>query len=867
MNEENKRLQDPAWKKWGPYLSERQWGTVREDYSTNGAAWEFTSHEMARSKAWRWGEDGLGGWGDNKLQLCLAVSLWNEKDTILKERFFGLTGSQGNHGEDVKEIYYFLDATPTHSYLKMLYKYPQAAYPYEELLEENSRRGKKDPEYEIQDTGIFNENKYFDVFIEYAKAAAEDILMRVTVFNRGPEPAPLHVIPNIWFRNNWDLGYPIDKPSLERHTDDSIFIQHPLLGKLILYADDPDQLLFCDNETNCEKCYSIPVKKDSYYKDGINNYIVNGDNTTNPANSGTKAAFHFKKIVEPGKPQTFRLRMRMESLENPFADFDHVFENRITEADLFYAELQTNLPNDELKSIQRQAYAGMIWCKQFYYYNIEHWLTGDPAGPAPPSQRLKGRNHTWRHLNNSDIISMPDSWEYPWFAAWDLAFHCICFADIDPDFSKSQLTLLTHEWYMHPSGQLPAYEWAFSDVNPPVHAWATWKVYEIDKLAKGKPDIIFLETIFLKLLLNFTWWVNRKDAQGNNIFEGGFLGMDNIGLFDRNIPLPDGAVLEQSDSTSWMCMYSLNMMRIALELALTNPIYQDMATKFFEHFLYIAHAMFAGGEEDSGLWDEEDEFYYDAILKSDGTNQKLKVRSMVGLIPLLAVEVLEDDLLTSQSLFTERLYWFLTHRPKLSSLVSKWGEKGKDAKHLLSLLRGHRMKRILYRMLDENEFLSDHGLRALSKYHQDHPYILEIDDNLFSIHYTPGESDTTLFGGNSNWRGPVWMPVNYLLIEALRRFHDYYGDDFRIGYPTHSGHLFTLKEISDKIAERVVSLFTRNENGNRPVFGDQLLFQNNPHFRDHIQFFEYFHGDSGKGLGASHQTGWTGIVARILKVV
>ena len=867
MNEERKRLQEDGWKNWGPYLSERQWGTVREDYSKNGSAWEFTSHDIARSKAWRWGEDGIGGLGDKKLQLCIAVSLWNEKDPILKERYFGLTGNQGNHGEDVKELYYFLDATPTHSYLKMLYKYPQAAYPYEELLEENSRRGIKDPEYEIQDTGIFNEGRYFDVFIEYAKATTEDILLKITVYNRGPEAAPLHVLPNIWFRNVWDLGYSSDKPSLERLTDESIFIQHETLGKRTLYADHPGQLLFCDNETNTEKCYSVSGKSDNFYKDGINDYIVHGANSVSSGQSGTKAAFHFNKTIETGKSETFRLRMRTESPENPFEDFDQIFEKRIAEADAFYADIQTNLPNDELKSIQRQAYAGMIWCKQFYYYDVDHWLSGDPAGPTPPPQRKKGRNHEWRHLNNADIISMPDSWEYPWFAAWDLAFHCICFADIDPHFSKNQLTLLTHEWYMHPNGELPAYEWAFSDVNPPVHAWATLKVYHIDKAATGIPDTIFLETIFLKLLMNFTWWVNRKDEQGNNIFEGGFLGMDNIGLFDRNTPLPDGSILEQSDSTSWMCMYSLNMMRIALELAQTNPVYQDMATKFFEHFLWIAHAMFADGEEGTGLWDDEDEFYYDAIQKSDGMDQKLKIRSMVGLIPLLAVEILEDDLLTSQKEFTDRLYWFLNHRPKLASLVAKWGEKGKDAKHLLSLLRGHRMKRILYRMLDENEFLSDHGLRALSKYYKDHPYVLEIDDNWFSIHYTPGESDTSLFGGNSNWRGPVWMPVNYLLIESLIRFHDYYGDDFKIEYPTHSGNLFTLKEIARKLSERLISLFTRNANGKRPVYGDQALFQNDPHFRDHIQFFEYFHGDTGKGLGASHQTGWTGLVARMLKVM
>jgi Glycosyl hydrolase family 63 C-terminal domain len=866
MNEENKRLQDASWRKWGPYLSERQWGTVREDYSADGSAWEFTSHEIARSKAWRWGEDGLGGFGDDKLQLCMAVSLWNTRDPILKERLFGLTGNQGNHGEDVKELYYFLDATPTHSYLKMLYKYPQQEFPYNNLLEENGRRGKDEPEYEIQDTGIFNDNKYFDVFIEYAKASAEDILLKITVYNRGAEPAPLHVLPNIWFRNNWGLGYPNGKPSLERLTDKSIFIQHPKLGKSTLYAEFPDEILFCDNETNVEKCYAMPLMGDSYYKDGVNNYIIHGVNTINPGQSGTKAAFHFNKTIYPGNPETFRLRLTPDYLEKPFEDFDNIFSVRIAEADTFYNDIQTKIPNNDLRSIQRQAYAGMIWCKQLYYYNVEKWLTGDPAGPIPPQQRKKGRNHDWRHLNGSDIISMPDSWEYPWFASWDLAFHCICFADIDIEFSKRQLTMLTHEWYMHPNGQLPAYEWAFSDVNPPVHALATLKIYNIEKSASGTGDYRFLETIFLKLLMNFTWWVNRKDEQGNNIFEGGFLGMDNIGLFDRNTPLPDGSVLEQSDSTSWMCMYSLNMMRISLELAKTNAVYQDMATKFFEHFLYIAHAMFAGGDEGTGLWDDEDEFYYDAIQKSDGADFKLKIRSMVGLIPLLAVEVLEDEVLSSQSEFSSRLIWFLNNRPELANLVSKWGEKGKDEKHLLSLLRGHRMKRILYRMLDENEFLSDHGLRALSKYHDAHPYMLQLDNTWFSVHYTAGESDTSLFGGNSNWRGPIWMPMNFLLIEALKRFHDYYGDDFKIEYPTHSGNLLSLREISDKLSDRIISLFTRDASGNRPVFGDQILFQQDPYFKDHILFYEYFHGDTGKGLGASHQTGWTGLVARLLMV-
>ena len=864
MNEENKRLQDPSWKYWGPYLSERQWGTVREDYSEDGSAWEFTTHETARSKAWRWGEDGIGGMGDSHLHLCIAVSLWNTHDPILKERFYGLGGNEGNHGEDVKELYYFLDATPTHSYLKMLYKYPQEEYPYESLLQENRRRGRKDPEYEIQDTGIFDQSKYFDVFIEYAKASAEDILLKITVVNRGPEAAPLHVLPHIWFRNTWDWGYASDKPSLERQTDNSLFVQHDILGKRIFYAENPDQVLFCENESNSEKLYSIPCKKDSYYKDGINNFIVNGADTVNPGQSGTKAAFHFNENIEAGESKTIRIRFSPEEMDKPFDDFEKIFSIRISEADDFYSEIQNSLSSEEHKSIQRQAFAGMIWCKQFYDYNVEKWLKGDPAGPPPPEKRRKGRNHNWRHLNNADIISMPDSWEYPWFAAWDLAFHCICFADIDPAFSKQQLILLTHEWFMHPNGQLPAYEWAFSDVNPPVHAWATWKVYCMEKAATGTGDFKFLETVYLKLLLNFTWWVNRKDEQGNNIFEGGFLGMDNIGLFDRNSPLPDGSILEQSDSTSWMCMYSLNMMRIALELAESNPVYQDMATKFFEHFLYIAYAMFAEGDEGTGLWDDEDEFYYDAIQKSDGKDVKLKIRSMVGLIPLLAVEVLEDVLLGTQKEFTDRLYWFLNHRPELANLVSKWGEKGSNEKHLLSLLRGHRMKRILYRMLDENEFLSDHGLRALSKYHENNPYNLEIDDNWFSVRYTPGESDTSLFGGNSNWRGPIWMPMNYLLIESLKRFHDYYGDEFRIEYPTRSGNLYSLKEISDKLADRVISLFVRDKNGNRPIYGDQSLFQKDPWFKDYIQFFEYFHGDTGKGLGASHQTGWTGLVARLL---
>lgn len=865
MNAENERLPDLSWKKWGPYLSERQWSTVREDYSADGQPWSYTSHDMARSKAWRWGEEGLGGISDNNLHLCLAVSLWNTKDKILKERLFGLGGPDGNHGEDVKELYYYLDATPTHSYLKMLYKYPQQEFPYHALLVENQRRSRMDPEFELQDTGIFSENKYFDVFIEYAKASPEDILMKITVHNRGSEPAPIHVLPTLWFRNTWAWGYPNGngKPVMEVKIPNSISVHHQSMGDPVLYTESPDELLFCDNETNTEKLYNSPANH-PFYKDGINDYLIGGEKSVNPANTGTKAAVHYKRLVAPGKPEVIRLRLSPAKMDQPFESFEKIFADRIAETELYYQELQLSIPNDELKAIHRQAFAGMIWSKQYYYYNVKKWLAGDPAGPPPPEERLKGRNHQWVHLNNSDVISIPDTWEYPWFAAWDWAFHCICFAGVDPCFAKQQLTMLTHEWYMHPSGQLPAYEWAFSDVNPPVHAWATWKVYEMDKAATGKADRKFLETVFLKLLLNFTWWVNRKDKEGNNIFEGGFLGMDNISLFDRNAPLPDGTLLEQSDSTSWMCMYSLNMMRIALELAKTNPIYQDMATKFFEHFLYIANAMAGQGDPNTDLWDEEDEFFYDVLKKPGSPPQKLKIRSMVGLIPLLVVEVIDDELLNTQKDFAERLRWFLTNQPEMASLVSRWGEKGKDEKHLLSLLRGHRMKRILYRMLDETEFLSDHGIRALSKYHEAHPYAMQMDGTTFSIKYTPGESDIPLFGGNSNWRGPVWMPANYLIIESLKRFYDYYGDDFKVEYPTHSGNFFSLKEISNKLAERVISLFTRDQNGNRPIYGNNPLLQSDPNFKDYILFFEYFHGDSGLGLGASHQTGWTALVSRLL---
>ncbi|PWT71464.1 MAG: glucosidase [Bacteroidetes bacterium] len=864
MNAEEMRLQDPTWKKWGPYLSERQWGTVREDYSANGQPWTYSTHEMARSKAWRWGEEGIAGFCDSEQLLCFAVAFWNKKDPIIKEILFGLSNPEGNHGEDVKELYYYLDSTPTHSYMKMLYKYPQEEYPYKGLVEENARRSRNEREYELIDTGIFNDNKYFDLFTEYAKADKEDILIKITIQNQGDDNAALTVLPTLWFRNTWSWGYDSYKPNLFAITKDVIEIQHRDLGNFKLYCENCSELLFCENETNSLKLYQHP---DAYqqHKDGINDYIVHSANTIDPEKDGTKAAARYEVSTAPKQTIAIRLRLSKLALEQPFEKFDELFKQRVNEANTFYSELQKNIPDEDARRIQRQAFAGMLWGKQFYLYDVNRWLKGDPAEPAPPPQRLQGRNKEWKHLNNSDVISMPDNWEYPWFAAWDLAFHCITFALIDPSFAKNQLVKLTHEWYMHPNGQLPAYEWNFSDVNPPVHAWAAWRIFELEKKNNnGKGDIEFLQTIFHKLLINFTWWVNRKDVEGNNIFEGGFLGMDNIGLFDRNTKLPDGSTLEQSDGTSWVGMYSLNLMRIALELSKTNPVYEDLASKFFEHFLYIADAMESMGENSEGLWDEEDQFYYDTLLLPDGVTQKLKTRSMVGLIPLFAVEVLDDEILRTQKDFAGRLRWFLDNRPDLASLVSRWHEKSTDEKHLLSLLRGHRMKRILYRMLDENEFLSDFGVRALSKYHLEHPYELNIGGTPLSVNYCPGESNSSLFGGNSNWRGPIWMPVNFLLIESLQRFHHYYGDDFRVEYPTRSGVYYSLNEISEGLTKRLIALFKRDSNGKRAIFGDNDKLQDDPAFNNYLQFFEYFHGDTGRGLGASHQTGWTGLIAKLI---
>ena len=864
MNEQQ-RLQNPAWKKWGPYVSDRQWGTVREDYSPGGDAWGSTTHDMARSKAWRWGEEGIAGISDDKQLLCFAIALWNKKDPIIKERYFGLTGAEGNHGEDVKELYYYVDSTPTHSYMKMLYKYPQAAYPYQRLVEENRHRSRLQPEFEIIDTGIFDDNRYFDVFTEYAKAGEDDLLIKITVHNRGFDDASLHVLPTVWFRNTWIWGYNDYKPAIMSTNNGNIVINHKDLGNYTIHLDSAAPTLFCDNETNNERLYGTK-NISAHVKDGINDYLVNKNpKAVNIYATGTKAAINYDVTVKAGEHITIRLRMEKNNLQHPFEDFDAIFACRLQEADEFYAALQKDIKTADEKLVQRQAFAGMLWSKQFYYYDIQQWLDGDPAQPKPSPKRMDGRNGKWMHLNNADVISMPDKWEYPWYAAWDLAFHCIPFATIDPAFAKNQLCLLTKEWYMHPNGQLPAYEWSFSDVNPPVHAWATWRVYELEKKSTGgKGDIAFLESVFHKLLINFTWWVNRKDAEGNNIFEGGFLGLDNIGVFDRSAPLPTGGHLEQADGTSWMAMYSLHMMKIALELACYNPVYQDLATKFFEHFLYIAGAMANMGTDDNGLWDETDQFFYDALRMPDGGGQKLRVRSMVGLIPLFAVEVLEHDILTKLPEFAERLAWFLSNRPDLASMVSRWQEKSGGETHLLSLLRGHRMKKLLQRMLDENEFLSAYGIRALSKFHKDHPFEMWVNGTKFSVNYTPGESDTGLFGGNSNWRGPIWMPVNYLLVESLQRFHYYYGEDFKVECPTGSGQYLTLNAIADFIAGRLKSLFLVNTNGERPVLNGYGKMQHDEHFKNYVLFYEYFHGDTGRGVGASHQTGWTGLIAKLL---
>ena len=879
---EQNRLQEAhegtqPWYRWGPYLSERQWGTVREDYSPDGNAWDFFPHEHARSRTYRWGEDGLMGISDEKGLVCFALALWNEADPILKERLFGLTNSEGNHGEDVKEYYFFLDNTPTHSYMKALYKYPQRAYPYTDLLETNRNRGRQEPEYELIDTCVFGEDRYFDVTMEYAKVDPLDILIRVSATNHGPEAAPLHVLPTLWFRNTWAWGTDSRRPQLAevltapgKRTKDEVRlvqVQHHELGESWLACQGTPELLFTENETNNERLWGVG-NRTPYVKDGIDETIVNrAEGKVNPEGVGTKVAAHYSMVIEPGATQTILLRLSAEQKKNPFADAEKLFSTRIGEADEFYRAISTARTEDE-RLVQRQALAGLLWSKQFFNYDVDKWLQGDPAGPPPPPQR--SRNQGWRHLSNFDVILMPDTWEYPWYAAWDLAFHCVAMALVDSDFAKNQLLLLLQERYMHPNGQLPAYEWAFSDVNPPVHAWAAWRIYNQEKRHTGKGDTAFLERIFQKLLLNFTWWVNRKDAEENNIFEGGFLGLDNIGVFDRNTVLPGGMVLEQADGTAWMCMFDSMMLGIALELARTAPVYVDMANKLVDHFMYITDALYGGGRTGMGLWNEEDGFFYDKLSTPDGRQMPLKVHSLVGLIPLLAIETFETAQV--QDFVLERLRWFGENRPYLRRILARWQDtrqidQAKDHV-LLALVRGSDLEHVLKRMLDETEFLSDYGIRGISKYHEAHPFVLHTPRyGDLTVTYQPGESTTGDFGGNSNWRGPIWFPINFLLVEALQKYHQFYRNDLLVEYPTGSGTKLTLGQIAEELSHRLTSIFLRDEQGRRPVFGTDTTFQNDPNWRDYIPFHEYFHGDTGRGVGASHQTGWTAVVANLFQQI
>ncbi|GAB2650219.1 glucosidase [Emticicia sediminis] len=865
----SERKDNKGWKKWGPYLSERQWGTVREDYSVYGNAWDYVPHDMARSRAYRWGEDGIGGISDNKQHICFAVSFWNHKDKIIKERLFGLAGSEGNHGEDVKELYYYLDSTPTHSYMKMLYKYPQNEFPYRQIVEENQKRNRQHTEFEIEQTGVFDNNEYFDIFIEYAKADENDILIKITAHNRNKKAAILTMLPTLWFRNTWSWGYEAYKksPMMTGIANNQIEVSHQLLGKYKLYVEGADELVFCENETNMERIFGKPNTA-MFVKDGISNYMLTGKPTTiNPNKIGTKASARYTKKIEGGESQTIRLRFSQNSQnQKAFVDFDEIFDLRIKEANEFYDHVQQDIKSEEQRNIQRQAFAGMMWNKQFYYYNINEWLKGDPKMPFEFKGRAFPRNNTWKHAYMANILSMPDKWEYPWFAAWDLAFHTLTLARIDADFAKRQLAVVLREYYMHPNGQIPAYEWNFSDVNPPVHAWATWKVYEIDKKNNnGVGDLAFLEKIFHKLLINFTWWVNQKDEEGNNIFGGGFLGLDNIGVFDRNAQIP-GVKLEQADATGWMAMYTLNMLRISCEIAMEKPVYQDMASKFFEHFLHIAAAINKPIKgNDLGLWDEADQFYYDKLHAPNGETIFMKIRSYVGLIPLFAVEVIDEEMLSKLPDFKRRLEWVLTNRPDLASLISRWNEPGKGETHLLSLLRGHRMKMVIKRMFDEAEFLSDYGIRSLSKSHKDTPYQFNLHGEIMSVKYTPAESDLSIMGGNSNWRGPIWFPINFLLIDSLLKFYGYYGDDFEVEYPTNSGNVMSIKEAALLVAERLINIFEVNAENRRPNTGDFEKFDADPHFKDLHLFYEYFNGDTGEGLGAAHQCGWTGLVADLIQ--
>ena len=856
MNPEQLRLKDPAWRKWGPYISDRQWGTVREDYSESGNAWESTTHEMAKSKAYRWGEEGIAGISDKHQLLCFSLALWNTHDPMLKERFFGLTNQEGNHGEDVKELYYYLDNTPSHSYMKMLYKYPQKEFPYQQLREENRRRSKTEKEFELLDTGILSNNDYFDVFVEYAKHDSDDILIAITIHNRSSTAAAIHVLPTLWFRNTWAWG--LGGPPVLRTTQNAVVAEHKKLGNYFLAFEGQPALYFCNNETNTEKLYQAHSGQE-YFKDGINDYLIKGLPTINPAQTGTKAALDYNLLIASHASETIQLRLSTKE-NNGFNDFNQVFSARKQEADDFYTTVLKNETPD-VYNIKRQAFAGLLWNKQFYYYNIHQWLNGDPGQPVPPPQRLTQRNSAWKHFNSHAILSMPDKWEYPWFAACDLAFHAYTFAMVDIEFAKGQLSLLTQEYFMHPNGQFPAYEWNFSDCNPPIHAMAAWEIYNHEKqCGNGAGDVLFLEKMFHKLMINFTWWINRKDQAGNNIFEGGFLGMDNIGVLDRNMPLPDGAYIEQADSTGWMAMYSLNLLRIAHELSLYNPAYENITSKFFEHFLYIAGAM-NGMDTGSDLWDEDDHFYYDRVEPANQGPIPLKLRSLVGLIPMLAVEVISASEIKLNESFLKRMEWFKENRPDLFKLVSHWGIQNENGMHLLSLIRSVRLRASLKWMFDENEFLSEFGIRSVSKVYEKEPYHLNLNGSDFSVKYNPAESDNNMFGGNSNWRGPIWIPLNTLLIGALERFYDFYGDDFKVEFPTGSGNHINLKQAASELKDRVMNIFKQNQNGERPVFGNYSQMQQDEYFKDLILFHEYFHGENGSGLGASHQTGWTALIA------
>ncbi len=858
------------WRKWGPYLSERQWGTVREDYSESGDAWNYFSHDQARSRAYRWGEDGLAGISDDQQLLCFAVALWNGKDPILKERLFGLTNNEGNHGEDVKEYYFYLDSTPTHSYMKYLYKYPHAAYPYDQLVKTNHQRSRAEFEYELIDTGVFNENRYFDVFVEYAKAAPEDILIQITVSNRGNLPGTLHVLPTIWFRNIWSWGGNPPRPALRQVGSNAVIAaSHPTLGEWFFYADGAPGLLFTENETNTERLVHVP-NRTPYVKDGINDCVVRGRrNAVNPAKTGTKASAHYALTVDAGASQV--LRLRLSNVARPAGatagivgtDFDSLIADRRREADEFYAAIIPSSLDADAANVMRQALAGMLWSKQFYNYDVDRWLSERGADPFKPRRRAAPRNDRWHHMQNADIISMPDKWEYPWYAAWDLAFHVIALTLVDEDFGKQQLDLMLQERYLHPSGQIPAYEWNFGDVNPPVHAWSTMFTYRLDKARRGQGDIDWLERSFHKLLLNFTWWVNRKDRSGNNVFEGGFLGLDNIGVFDRSSPLPTGGHLEQADGTAWMGLFCQNMLEICGELAFEKPAYTDMLLKFVEHYLWIASSMIHAGD-DVGMWDEEDGFFYDVLRLPDGRAERLKVRSLVGLLPLCAVTVFDGRLLKKYPELVTRWRRFFDARPELTAMIHDPGRRGEDDRLLASVLNEKNLRRVLARMLDEREFLSPYGIRSISRYHEEHAYAVHVGGQEYRVSYLPAESDTGMFGGNSNWRGPIWMPVNGLIIRALLQYYTYYGDGFTVECPTGSGRRMTLYQVAEDLSRRLAAIFLRDGSGRRPVYGGTRKFQDDPHWRDLILFYEYFHADNGSGLGASHQTGWTGLVARTM---